>query len=114
MIALPVITFSCQFLLSSSLTIHLQLMPNLEHSAIARAAMTLASRDAAVVPTTVEAVTVDSLILPEQHVAVLKVLFSSNEPALPLRFCLFSERVDFTCLTFQPHPFACLVSREEN
>lgn len=48
-------------------------MANLEHSAVARAAIALASRDASVVPTTVEALTVDSLILPKQHVAVLKV-----------------------------------------
>jgi len=76
---LPLLSHSSSSLLALSLPLPSppscspQLMANLEHSAVARAAIALASRDAKVVPTTVEALTVDSLVLPKQHVAVLKV-----------------------------------------
>ncbi|CAI5499403.1 unnamed protein product [Closterium sp. Naga37s-1] len=56
----------------SNITIH-NILSNLEHSAVTAAVLTLASKDAPVIPTTVESLPIDSLVLPDQHVAVLKV-----------------------------------------
>ncbi|CAI5475694.1 unnamed protein product [Closterium sp. Yama58-4] len=55
-----------------NITIH-NILSNLEHSAVTAAVLTLASKDAPVIPTTVESLPIDSLVLPDQHVAVLKV-----------------------------------------
>ena len=74
----------------ANLTLH-NLVANLEHSVVAKAALTLTTTTAPIVKTTVESLTLDSLLTdPQQHVAVLKVIMLKLVKAAVL--CLRIEK----------------------